>query len=103
DLSSKFAVRIEALRFFLRINAAQPEIVNAFAGFGVYLPRYPGKGAGSAKVGEQIVRVNLEYAAKQAGCHGLVGNFAGHREKRIDGDGHRQFLPVAVVDDTAAR
>ena len=97
------ALGIEALQLLLKVDAAQVQRFHARGGLAIHLARDPGKILLRLHVLQQAVGVLAGHAGQQRRGGFLVGDFTGHGEDRIDLHGHRQLLPVAVVDDAALR
>ena len=101
-LRRQFALGIEALGFFLEVNAAQDSargcasMVSASA-----LRATQQKVLCALAVGQHSRGSSLGDAGDQGNGAGKIRNFRGHGESRIHRDRHGQFTPGAIVDDAA--
>ncbi len=111
-LGGDLVVWIEALKFFLEVNALEVEGADARSHFGLDAAGDPGKAVAIVKaLGDLLLgclpvgRVDVCQAGEGARVGGfvLVVNFSGDRIDGVHLHGHGELAHVAVVEDTAAR
>ena len=100
-LGRELSLGIEALRFFLKVDALQVQGANSINDVRVGFSRDPAESLVSPAVGQHHARVPAADARNQRDGIGQIGNLAGNGEGRIDQDRHGERVALAVVDDTA--
>ena len=110
DLRGDLVVGIEALEFFLEVDAFHVKSFDGGGNLGRDAARDPGKvvAGGEARSdfrfgGERVFGIGVDERSECACGSLLVGDLTGIGVDGVDQHGHGQLAHVAVVEDAAAR